>query len=123
MPWRSSAVSSATFAARSDASTSVYERGGAAACMTCHSDPTVSTIGPAPGGLDALYDRLNSYAPEEVAELEEEGLMRREAFDLSTAMAITFPGQNVDLSPETFDALLAPRIEGWLDTARQNGVI
>ena len=73
--------------------------------------------------LRALYDQVNGYSEDEVATLEASGHMVRETFDLPTALAAVFPGQDVDLSATAFDALLRPNIRKWLKMARRNGAL
>lgn len=76
-----------------------------------------------PGGIEALYDRINSYSAEEAERLMDLGYMVDDPFELGPAIAAAFPGQVVDLSPAAFDATLMPRVEGWIAQARANGML
>ncbi|MBF9043410.1 hypothetical protein HKCCE4037_08735 [Rhodobacterales bacterium HKCCE4037] len=73
--------------------------------------------------LRALYDEVNGYDAAELEALEDDGYVVQETFDPSAALASVFPGQTVDLSPKAFDALLRPRVDQWLRTARKNGAV
>ncbi len=73
--------------------------------------------------LRATFERINGYTPMEIAALEEEGYITRDAFDPGPALAAVFPGHSEDLSPARFDRLLQPHIDTWLAMARQNGAI
>lgn len=75
-----------------------------------------------PEALRALFDRLNGYSGPEIEALEDAGYIIHDAFDPAPAIASVFPAHDVDLSPETFDALLRPRIVAWRKIARKNGV-
>lgn len=76
-----------------------------------------------PEALRALFDQINGYDTDEVAALEDDGYIIRDTFDLRPALTSVFPGQDIDLSPEAFDAILLPRIERWLAKARKKGVL
>jgi len=76
-----------------------------------------------PKALSALYDEVNGYTPQEVEALTRSGHMIRTGFDPGPALAATFPGQAIDLSPAHFDALLRPRLRRWRRMAKRNGII
>jgi len=76
-----------------------------------------------PEALRALYDRINSYAPDEIDRLERDGFMSRASVDPRDAVAQVFPGHGVDLSPAAFDAALAPKLARWRRMARKKGVL
>ena len=76
-----------------------------------------------PAALNALFEEINGYTKAEAAALALDGHIVRDRFDLAPALAETFPGMDVDLSPEAFDAILAPRVARWQKKARKSGVL
>jgi len=73
--------------------------------------------------LTALFEEVNGHTQSEVDALEDDGHWVGDDFDLRPALAEAFPRQEIERSPEAFDAILAPRVTEWRRRAERNGVL